>query len=114
MLKIENINCSLDNTLILKGIDFKVNKGDFLGIVGPNGSGKTTLLRAISGILPLVKGKVCLEEEDISQMDKKKMARKIAMVPQNTFINFPFTAMEVVMMGRSPYLNRFERERKKI
>jgi len=113
MLKIEKINCSLDNTLILKDVDFQVNRGDFLGIVGPNGSGKTTLLRAISGILPLTKGKVYLEGEDVSRMDKKKIARKIAMVPQNTFINFPFTAMEVVMMGRNPYLGRFDREGRK-
>ncbi len=113
MLKIENINCSLDNTLILKDVNFKVNRGDFLGIVGPNGSGKTTLLRAISGILPLIKFKVYLERKDVSRMDKKKIARKIAMVPQNTFINFPFTAIQVVMMGRNPYLSKFERERKK-
>ena len=113
MLKIEKISCSLDNTLILKDVDFKLNRGDFLGIVGPNGSGKTTLLRAVSGILPLIKGKVYLEGEDVSQMDKKKIAKKIAMVPQNTFINFPFTAMEVVMMGRNPYLGRFEREGRK-
>ncbi|NQS89136.1 ABC transporter ATP-binding protein, partial [Patescibacteria group bacterium] len=66
MLKIEKINCSLDNTLILKDVDFQVNRGDFLGIVGPNGSGKTTLLRAISGILPLTKGKIYLEGEDVS------------------------------------------------
>jgi len=113
MLRIEKINCSLDNTLILKDVDFQLNRGDFLGIVGPNGSGKTTLLRAVSGILPLAKGKVYLEGEDVSQMDKKKIAKKIAMVPQNTFINFPFTTMEVVMMGRNPYLSRFEREGKK-
>ncbi len=112
MLKIENIDCALENTLILKDVDFEVERGDFLGIVGPNGSGKTTLLRAISGILPLVKGKVYLEGKDMSRMDRKKIARKIAMVPQNTFINFPFSAMEVVLMGRNPYLGRFEKERK--
>jgi len=113
MLKVERINCCLENTLILRDISFQVTKGDFLGIAGPNGSGKTTLLRTISGILPPVKGKVYLEREDMSQMDKKRIARKIAMVPQNTFITFPFTVREVVAMGRTPYLHRFEREGKK-
>ncbi|MEA1964432.1 MAG: ABC transporter ATP-binding protein [Candidatus Aerophobetes bacterium] len=112
MLKVEMINCYLENSLILRDISFQAAKGEFLGIAGPNGSGKTTLLRTISGILPLTKGRVYLEGKDMSKMDKKRIARKIAMVPQNTFINFPFTAMEVVAMGRTPYLHRFERERK--
>jgi len=113
MLKVKRISCCLGKNLILKDISFQLIKGDFLGIAGPNGSGKTTLLRTISGILPLTKGKVYLERKDIGKIDKKGIAKKIAMVPQNTFINFPFTAKEVVTMGRTPYLHRFERERKK-
>jgi len=112
MLKVRELSCSLNGKKVLQDIDFTLFPGDFLGIVGPNGAGKTTLLRMISGIIPPENGEVWIKGENIKTMNRRTLARKVAMVPQNTFISFPFTVFEVVLMGRTPYLGRFEREKK--
>lgn len=113
MLDVVNLACRFDGKEILKDISFRLNEGDSLGVVGPNGAGKTTLLRLISGLISPREGKVLIEGEDVKLLDRHAISRKIAMVPQNTYINFPFTSFEVVLMGRHPYLGRFERESSK-
>lgn len=96
---------------VLKGLSLRVEEGEFLGMVGPNGSGKTTLLRALSGTLRPSKGRVLLEGRDIYRMKPREIARKIGVVSQDSHFLFPFTVFEVVLMGRSPYLGRFEWEK---
>jgi len=110
ILEVADLEVSLSETKILRKLDFSLAKGEFLGIVGPNGSGKTTLLRTLSGVIIPEKGRIHLEGRDLAKMRRREIARLIAVVPQNTFIGFPFTALEVVLMGRNPYLGRFERE----
>ncbi len=112
ILKVSNLDVSLSERKILREVSFSLKKGEFLGIVGPNGSGKTTLLRTISGVITSDKGTIYLRGKDLQKMSRREIARRIAVVPQNTFINFPFTALEVVLMARNPYLGRFEREDK--
>ena len=110
MLEVKEVSFSLNGKKILQDIDFTLSSGDFLGIVGPNGAGKTTLLRLISGVVYPERGKILIEGKNIESLSYRRLALKIAMVPQNTFINFPFTVFDVVLMGRTPYLGRFERE----
>jgi iron complex transport system ATP-binding protein len=98
---------------VLKGVSLRVEEGEFVGIVGPNGSGKTTLLRALSGTLKPFKGSVLLDGRDIYKMSPKEIARRIGVVSQDSYFSFPFTAFEVVLMGRSPYLKRFEWEKER-
>ncbi|MBE0478991.1 ATP-binding cassette domain-containing protein [Candidatus Aerophobetes bacterium] len=112
MIEITNVSCSFNGKNILQGVSFNLSAGDFLGLVGPNGAGKTTLLRLISGLIPAGKGEVLFDGKNISFMERRNISRKLAMVQQNTYISFPFTAFEVVLMGRHPYLGRFEREKK--
>ena len=61
MLELKSVSFSIKNKQILSDIDFKIEKGDFVGLVGPNGSGKTTLLKILSGILSHYQGSVNLE-----------------------------------------------------
>ena len=112
MLEAKGVFFSFDEKPVLENINFHLFSGDFLGVVGPNGAGKTTLLRLISGLLHPYRGKILIEGKDIRFFSRRILSRKVAMVPQNTYISFPFTAFEVVLMGRHPYLGRFERERK--
>jgi len=112
MLKVSNISCSLNGRKILQNISFDLFPGSFLGVVGPNGAGKTTLLRLISGLVLPDEGRILIEGEDVRLLNRHKLSQKLAMVPQNTYISFPFTAFEVVLMGRHPYIGRFDRERK--
>jgi iron complex transport system ATP-binding protein len=111
-LKIKNINFCYDSLKALENVTFNVGDGEILGIIGPNGSGKTTLLRCINGVLQPKIGTVLIDREDISNLDRKEIAKKIGVVPQNTSIAFPFTVLDIVLMGREPHLSRFGGETK--
>ncbi|MGM0406204.1 MAG: ABC transporter ATP-binding protein, partial [Thermoplasmatota archaeon] len=93
---------------VLKNISFDLKNGEILGVIGPNGSGKSTLIKALTGVIPTWSGKIKYDGKNINDFHRRERARKIGVVPQDTFINFPFTSWEVVMMGRNPYLGRFE------
>lgn len=96
----------------LRGISFEVRRGEFLGVIGPNGSGKTTLIRVIDGILAPQRGGVSISGSAIRGMGRREIARLVAVVPQDLPLVFPYRAIEIVMMGRSPHLGmlRFEGE----
>ena len=79
----------------------------FYGIIGPNGSGKTTILDLLSGHRQPANGKLCYRGRSLSSYTKLELSKEIALVPQNFYINFPFTVKEIVMMGRYPHIARF-------
>lgn len=111
LLNVKDLGFRYGNKEILKDINFKLNEGEFVGILGPNGSGKTTLLNNINRWLKPYKGCILVDNMDIMQFTPKKLARQIATVPQNTFIDTTFPVWKVVMMGRYPYLKKFESEK---
>ena len=82
----------------------------FVGILGPNGSGKTTLLRLLAGTRQPSRGNVLLDDVDLARVARSVVARRMAVVPQDTHLAFDFTALEVVLMGRYPHLSAFEIE----
>ncbi|HDI46732.1 MAG TPA: heme ABC transporter ATP-binding protein [Candidatus Methanomethylia archaeon] len=110
-LRIQGVDCYYGSIKALDGITLEVREGEFLGIVGPNGSGKTTLIRAIARILKPKVGAIFLDEENISAMSNVELARKVAVVPQEAATTFSFTALDIVLMGRNPYLGRLAFER---
>ncbi len=112
-LKVNELFGGYGKDLVLKNISFEVREGEFLGVIGPNGSGKSTLLKLMSRVISAQKGKILLEGEDIAKVSLKKLCQKIAFVPQQTTINFSFTAWEIVLMGRIPYLKRLQFETKR-
>ena len=95
---------------IVTGVDLDVGRGELVGIIGPNGAGKTTLLRLLAGLLRPSAGGVHLEGKDISAMERRSRARHISFMSQETSQAFPFTVMEVLLMGRYPHHRRFEPE----
>jgi iron complex transport system ATP-binding protein len=111
-LTIDDIDCAYGSVEILKGINFKVKSGQFLGILGPNGSGKTTLLKSISKVLKPKKGAILIDDKDIYKMKNLDLARQMAVVPQTSPVSFDFTSLEVVLMGRNPHMTRFKMEGK--
>lgn len=106
-LKVNEINCHYGAHEIIKNLTYEFPQGSFVGIVGPNGSGKSTLLNTLARTLQPQTGAVLLNEKDIFKIPSKEVAKSVGVVPQNTMINFDFTAFEVVLMGRNPYLSRF-------
>jgi iron complex transport system ATP-binding protein len=95
---------------VLNDIGIRVEPGKFFTILGPNGSGKTTLLRNIAGILAVKPETVWIHDADLNKIGAAALARQLTVVPQDTVIQFEFTALEMVLMGRSPYIPRFGAE----
>lgn len=113
MIEVKSVSFSYDKQWVLQDVSFRVDKGEFIGLIGPNGSGKTTLLKILYRLLSPQKGEVLFELVPLKRMDRKDIAKRMGVVAQETHLLFPFRAMEVVLMGRSPYLGHlmFEREK---
>jgi len=107
-LRLENVSYSVQGVNLIRSVSFAFEPPGITGILGPNGAGKSTLLRLASGLLNVTSGTVFLDEEPLERIPRRSVARKIALVPQDTHLEFPFTAMEIVLMGRSPHLGRFQ------
>jgi iron complex transport system ATP-binding protein len=113
MIEINSISFRYRRDWVLQEFSFQIKKGEFIGVIGPNGSGKSTLLKILSSLLSPQKGEVLYSSVSLGKMSRADLARRMALVSQETHLLFPFSAMEVVLMGRSPYLGyrMFEREK---
>lgn len=112
MIQINNVSFSFEHE-VLKNININIEKGEFYTILGPNGSGKTTLLRILSKSLDMEKGQIFIDENELSQIRSKTLAKKMAVVPQSTEIEFDFSVQDIVLMGRTPHISRFSSESEK-
>ena len=110
MFRISDVAFAYGDRVILSGVTFTVPRGRILGLLGPNGSGKTTLLRIMAGTLPPDRGQVEIADVAVNQMSRREIARRIAVVPQETHSTFDFTVEDIVLMGRYPHLGAFELE----
>lgn len=95
---------------VLTDLSLEVAPGSVTGLFGPNGSGKSTLLRCLNGALTPAAGQVLLEGQSIRDLTPRQRARYFAVVPQDSPAELPFTALEVVMMGRFAQADRWGRE----
>jgi iron complex transport system ATP-binding protein len=95
---------------VIDDVSLDVTEGAAVGILGPNGSGKTTLMRLLSGGLRPQTGVVALNGADVRSLRPATLARRIAVVPQETSLAFDYTVLEIVLMGRYPHLGAFEVE----
>lgn len=112
-LNINGVECRYGSIKILEDISLSLKAGDFVGILGPNGSGKTTLLKSVSRTLKPSKGAILLNEKDVYTLKNIEVAKQMAVVPQDNAVSFSFTALEVVLMGRNPHMERFQMETEK-
>jgi iron complex transport system ATP-binding protein len=106
MLQVHDLHCGYDKTEIVHGADFDVERGEFVCVIGANGCGKTTMLKTILGLLHPFSGSVFLNGRDAFRMQERELARCIAYIPQAHTPPFPFSVADVVIMGRTPYINR--------
>ncbi len=100
VVELKEVTFSYNDEPALKNLSFKVEQGDFLGVVGPNGSGKSTLLKIIEGILTPDEGQSLVRGKAVKEYARRLLARELALVPQSFSLDFDFTAREVVEMGR--------------
>lgn len=95
---------------VVDGITVRIPPGGLVGILGPNGSGKTTLLRLLSGTRGATRGRVLLDGRPLHELSRRAVARRIAVVPQETELAFEYRVLEIVLMGRHPHLGTFQVE----
>jgi iron complex transport system ATP-binding protein len=95
---------------ILEDVSFGIAEGTLAGVLGPNGSGKTTLLRLVARTLRPSTGHIRLDGADVAALPRRSLARRLAVVPQETVLAFDYSVIEIVLMGRYPHLGAFEVE----
>ncbi len=105
---LERLGYTIDRTPILHDISCDIPSRRWIGILGPNGAGKSTLLRILAGVLVPSSGRVVLEGRALADWPVLERAQRLAFVPQHTDLTFPFQVREVVEMGRTPYLRRWQ------
>ncbi len=90
---------------VLDAVSLTVAPGEIVGLLGPNGAGKSTLVRVVSGVLGGYTGRVLLGGSELAALSRREVARRVAVVPQEPRFDFPFTVLEIVLMGRHPHLS---------
>jgi iron complex transport system ATP-binding protein len=95
---------------VVVGVSMAVRRGTLSAVIGANGSGKSTLVRLLAGLLTPTRGEIAFDGAPLASFDRRGLARRIAYVPQTNAAVFPFTALEVVLTGRSPHIPRMRFE----
>ncbi len=95
---------------VLRGVDLALEAGKLVVVAGPNGAGKTTLLRVLAGVLRPDAGEVALAGRPIAGWTRREIAQRLAVVPQESAMAFPFSVREMVALGRAPFLGPLGRE----
>ena len=106
MLRGEDICVLRGSRRILDAVSLAVAPGEMVAVIGPNGAGKSTLLQALAGGLEPDRGAVALGGRPLGAWPAKELARRRAVLSQNATLGFPFTALQVVLIGRSPHMGR--------
>ena len=104
LLEAERLRFAYGPRPVLDDVSFAIGPGELVGVIGPNGAGKTTLVRLLAGVLAPASGSIRLAERPLSEYRRRDVARRLAVVPQDAHVDFPFTALEVVLMGRAAHL----------
>jgi iron complex transport system ATP-binding protein len=107
-LSLDGVCISIDKTPIVSAVDIVVESGEFVGLVGPNGGGKSTMLRSIYRVLKPDAGIVALDDENVWRMRHREVAKRAAVVTQESSPDFDFTVFEIVLMGRTPHKGMLE------
>jgi iron complex transport system ATP-binding protein len=107
-IELSNVAFGYAESLLFDGFSLDVAAGEFLGVIGPNGAGKSTLLRLVAGLLRPARGSIRILERDLSALGRREVARTLGVVLQENPFAFDYSVSDVVMMGRNPYLGRFQ------
>ncbi len=105
--EVKNLCFGYKNQLIFNNLTFSIESGEMLALLGPNGIGKTTLFKALLGLLHVKDGEILIDDQDIKNWSRQKLAKIIGYVPQNHIPPFPFKVMDVILMGRTAYLKPY-------
>src|SRR5690606_6848736 len=107
-IEARSVGVSIRGKTIVQDVSLCVEPGQFVAIVGANGAGKSTFINVMSGDVQPDSGTVYLNGKPLKQWDTKSLAKMRAVLPQSSALNAPFTALEIVLMGRSPHIRGIE------
>lgn len=108
-LEIENLSAGYDGRDVIHGISLTVEPGEFVAVLGRNGSGKSTLIKAVQNLLGRVRGRVRCGGEDVACLGPRRLAARIAYVPQMAEPVFEYAVEDIVLMGRFARQGRLEK-----
>ena len=109
-IQTDTIQVSFGSKTILHDISLAIQDKEFVGIIGPNGSGKSTFLKCLYRVLQPSGGKIFFDGTELSSLSHRDTALKMAVVAQHSTVNFDFSVLEMVLMGRSPYKGLLDRD----
>ena len=95
---------------LLRDINFTVEAGSILALAGPNGAGKSSLLRLLSGDIRRADGDITFRERPLAEWPLEERAQSLAVLPQLSLLNFPYTVEEVILLGRIPHKSGHRRD----
>jgi len=107
VLEARALSIGYGTRLVASGIDLALARGEVLCLLGPNGAGKTTLFKTLLGLLPPRGGEVRLGGRPIGTLTRTEVARAMAYVPQAQAMEFAYTVLDLVLMGRTAHLGPF-------
>jgi iron complex transport system ATP-binding protein len=110
VLAAKDLRAELGARVVLHSVALSLRAGELLVVLGANGAGKTTLLRALAGVLPVQGGAIDLFGRPLHRWSRREVARRLAVVPQDLTVEFPYRVREMVAMGRAPHLGPFAYE----
>lgn len=104
MIEVKNLFTGYDGVEVIHDISFKASKGQNISIIGPNGCGKSTILKAMANLIEF-EGDITIDGESIKKMKRKNLAKKVALMSQNTEVYFSYTVYQTVSLGRYAHIN---------
>ena len=108
-IEAKNLSVTINDKVILEGINATIPNGKITSVIGPNGAGKSTLLKAVAGINSNYGGQVIIDGIDLKKIKRKELARKLAVLPQGMQAPPDVTVEQLVDYGRFPYRSWFKK-----
>jgi iron complex transport system ATP-binding protein len=103
MIALDSVSVDLGGVRVVDSVSAAVEAGEWVAVIGPNGAGKTTLLRAIAGLVS-PHGRIAVDGDPVGTLGRRRLARRVALVPQTPLMPPEMTVAEYVLLGRTPHL----------
>ena len=111
MIRRERVSVTLGSAEVLTDVSASVDDGEWVALIGPNGAGKSTALRAVAGLVPY-RGRIDVLGDEASALGRRRLARRVALVPQVPVMPDDMTVRDYVLLGRTPHISYLGRERR--